>query len=67
MILTDILKICIIELPKFITYAKKIKLKNLNLWVEFITNPEVGIMVDVNDKKSVKETKQAINKALKSK
>lgn len=33
LILTDVLKICIIELPKYIKY--KVNNQNLNLWTEF--------------------------------
>ena len=62
-ILTDVLELVIIELPKYIRYANKEKKENLNLWLEFIKNPEVTIMKDNKDEKSTKETKQAIKKA----
>ena len=62
-ILTDIMEIVIIELPKYLKYAKKEKKKNLNLWLEFIRNPEVKIMPNQNDENNVKETKEAIKKA----
>ena len=62
-ILTDVLEIVIIELPKYMKYAKKEKRENLNLWLEFIKNPEVVIMSNENDEKGIKETKEAIKKA----
>ncbi|MBO5003989.1 MAG: Rpn family recombination-promoting nuclease/putative transposase [Clostridia bacterium] len=62
-VLTDVLEIYIIELPKYSKYAVNEKIESLNLWVKFIKNPEVIIMVNKNDSKEVKETKQAINKA----
>ena len=62
-ILTDVLEIVIIELPKYMKYAKKEKRKNLNLWLEFFKNPEVKIMLNENDEKDIKETKDAIKKA----
>lgn len=65
-ILTDVLEIVIIELPKYMKYAKKDKRENLNLWLEFFKNPEVIIMANENDEKNVKETKEAIKKAQKN-
>lgn len=65
-ILTDILEIYIIELPKFLRYVKNKNTKNLNLWVEFIRNPEVIFMNEENDDKTVEETKNAIEKAKKN-
>lgn len=62
-ILTDVLELVIIELPKYMKYAKKEKRENLNLWLEFFKNPEVIIMVNENDNKNIKETKEAIKKA----
>lgn len=62
-VLTDVLEIYIIELPKYSKYAVNEKIESLNLWVKFIKNPEVVIMINKNDSKTVKETKQAINKA----
>lgn len=62
-ILTDALEIYIIELPKFMKYAQSKKSDNLNLWISFINNPEVVIMAENNDSKSIKETKTAINEA----
>lgn len=34
-ILTDVLELVIIELPKYMKYAKREKRENLNLWLEF--------------------------------
>lgn len=62
-ILTDVLEIVIIELPKYRKYAKKEKRNNLNLWLEFFENPEVIIMANENDSKEIKETKKAIKEA----
>lgn len=62
-ILTDVLELVIIELPKYMKYAKKEKRENLNLWLEFFENPEVRIMSNENDEKNIKETKEAIKKA----
>ena len=62
-ILTDIMEIVIIELPKYLKYARNKKRENLNLWLEFIKNPEVRIMTNQNDEKDIKETKKAIKKA----
>ena len=62
-ILTDVLEIVIIELPKYMKYAKKEKRENLNLWLEFFKNPEVIIMANENDENNIKETKEAIRKA----
>ena len=62
-ILTDVLELVIIELPKYMKYAKKEKRGNLNLWLEFFKNPEVIIMANENDEKNIKETKEAIKKA----
>ena len=53
-ILTDVMEIYIIELPKFKEYKTKSKNKMLNSWVEFIKNPEVNIMGEEN-----KELKKA--------
>ena len=62
-ILTDVLEICIIELPKYTKYAQNKGYENINLWIKFIKNPEVVIMKNKNDSQEIKETKQAINKA----
>ena len=62
-ILTDVLELVIIELPKYIKYAKKEKRQNLNLWLEFLKNPEVIIVANENDSKDIRETKNAIKNA----
>jgi len=62
-VLTDVFEVVIIELPKYMKYAKKEKRENLNLWLKFLENPEVKIMQNENDNEEVKETKQAIKKA----
>ena len=62
-ILTDVLEIVIIELPKYVKYAKKVKRENLNLWLEFFKNPEVIIMANESEEKNIIETKDAIKKA----
>ena len=63
--MTDVLKICIIELPKYIKY--KVNNPNLNLWTEFLENPEVINMSekDIENEKdeSIKTTKKAIKQA----
>jgi len=56
-ILTDILEIYIIELPKFNKY-KNSNAKNLNSWVKFINNPEVVDMSEEN--KKIKEAKEIL-------
>ena len=43
-ILTDVMEIYIIELPKFERYKEKTKNNILNSWVKFINNPEVEDM-----------------------
>lgn len=48
-ILTDVLEIYIIELPKFSKYLHMHKSQNLDLWVNFIKNFEVNVMSDNND------------------
>ena len=59
-VLTDAFEAIIIELPKFIKYAENSKSKCLNLWVNFIKNPEVKFMFNENDSKEIKETKKSI-------
>ena len=63
LILTDVLKICIIELPKYIKY--KVNNPNLNLWTEFLENPEVINMSkkDIEKDESLKTTKKALKQA----
>ena len=48
-ILTDVLEIYIIELPKFSKYLHMHRSLNLDLWVNFIKNFEVKIMADDNN------------------
>ena len=62
-ILTDAMEICIIELPKLTRYAKNTNKERLNLWVEFIKNPGVKIMINENDDKETVETKETIQEA----
>ena len=53
-ILTDVMEIYIIELPKFEKYQEKTDNNILNSWVKFIKNPEVKNMEENN-----KELKKA--------
>ena len=53
-ILTDVMEIYIIELPKFEKYKENTKNNILNSWVKFINNPEVKDM-----EKNNKELKKA--------
>lgn len=62
-VLTDAFEACIIELPKFVKYAESSKSKSLNLWVQFIKNPEVKFMFNEDDDVELKETKEAISLA----
>lgn len=66
-ILTDVVQVYIIELPKFERFAKNSKSENLNLWTKFIKNPEVKIMdentTNNNDSTELQETRQAILEA----
>ena len=62
-VLTDVFEAVIIELPKYIKYAEKDKRESLNLWLKFLKNPEVKVMVSENDDENLKETKKAIAKA----
>lgn len=55
-ILTDVMEIYIIELPKFEKYKKKANNK-LNSWVKFIENPEV---VDMSENKEVCKAKRVL-------
>ncbi len=47
-ILTEVMEIYIIELPKFNKYKDKTQNKSLNSWVKFIENPEVIDMKEAN-------------------
>ena len=64
-ILTDTLKICIIELPKYVKY--KGNNNSLNLWTEFFRNPEVMKMskenIEHEKDEKLKRTKTAIIEA----
>ena len=55
-ILTDVMEIYIIELPKFERYKEKAN-KNLNSWVKFIENPEV---VDMKENEDVSKAKKVL-------
>ena len=55
-ILTDVMEIYIIELPKFEKYKEKTENK-LNSWVKFIENPEV---VDMKENKEVCKAKKVL-------
>ena len=55
-ILTDVMEIYIIELPKFEKYKEKAN-KNLNSWVKFIENPEV---VDMKENKNISKAKKVL-------
>ena len=55
-ILTDVMEIYIIELPKFEKYKEKTDNK-LNSWVKFIENPEV---VDMKENKEVGKAKKVL-------
>lgn len=59
-VLTDVMEIYIIELPKFKKYKDKVKNNTLNSWVKFIENPEV---IDMSEQD--KKTNEVINKARK--
>ena len=47
-VLTDVMEIYIIELPKFNKYKEKTDNSKLNSWVKFIENPEVVKMQETN-------------------
>lgn len=57
-ILTDVMEIYIIELPKFEKYKKKTNNSELNGWIKFINNPEVIKMEEVN--KDVNKAKKVL-------
>lgn len=48
-ILTDLMEIYIIELPKLERYKEKVGNKTLNLWTKFIKNPEVIKIEDMSE------------------
>ena len=62
-VLTDALEIYIMELPKLTKYAKNTNKERLNLWAEFIKNPEVKIMENKEDDENTIETKKSIKEA----
>ena len=55
-ILTDVMEIYIIELPKFNRYKEKTD-QRLNSWVRFIENPEV---VDMKENKEIGKAKKVL-------
>ena len=57
-ILTDVMEICIIELPKFGKYKNDSSKVFLNLWIKFIENPEVITMNESN--KMVSKAKKVL-------
>lgn len=59
-VLTDMMEICIIELPKFSKYKNKTKNDTLNTWIKFIENPEV---IDMSEKnKAIIKAKEELDK-----
>lgn len=64
-ILTDAMEIYIIELPKLTRYTNNTNKERLNLWVEFIKNPGVKIMINESDDEKTIETKETIKEAQK--
>lgn len=57
-VLTDVMEIYIIELPKFKKYSKKKGQEELDEWIKFIENPEVITMNESN--KEIKEAKKVL-------
>ena len=57
-VLTDVMEIYIIELPKFEKYKNKTINDELNLWMKFINNPGVINMNDAN--KEIKQAKKVL-------
>ena len=57
-ILTDVLELYIIELPKFTRYNGNKKYTKLDEWIKFIENPEVIDMENTN--KEVKKAKEVL-------
>lgn len=57
-VLTDVMEIYIIELPKFEKYKDKTINDDLNLWIKFINNPEVIKMDNAN--KEIKRAKKVL-------
>ena len=56
--LTDVMELYIIELPKFEKYKEKTNNNTLNSWVKFIENPEVIDMGEANEK--IKKSKEVL-------
>lgn len=62
-ILTDVIELYIIELPKFIKYKENSK-EHMNSWLKFIENPEVVKMDEHSEiKKAKKELEKISNNA----
>ena len=57
-ILTDVLELYIIELPKFTRYSGEEKYAELDEWIKFIKDPEVIDMENTN--KEVKKAKEVL-------
>ena len=57
-ILTDVMELYIIELPKFIKY-KENKKKQVDLWLKFIENPEV---VNMDENTAIKKAQKELEK-----
>ena len=57
-ILTDVMEIYIIEVPKFSKYRGKEEQNDLNNWVEFIESPEVVNMNESNE--AIKKAKEVL-------
>mgnify|MGYP004620811715 FL=1 len=57
-ILTDVLELYIIELPKFTRYSGNKKYAELDEWIKFIKDPEVIDMENTN--KEVKKAKEVL-------
>ena len=57
-ILTDVMELYIIELPKFIKY-KENKKKNVDSWLKFIENPEV---VNMDENAAIKKAQKELKK-----
>jgi len=57
-VLTDVMEIYIIELPKFEKYKEKTQNNALNLWMKFINNPGVMKMEEAN--MEIKQAKKVL-------
>ncbi len=55
-ILTDVMELYIIELPKFVKYRENSK-EQVNLWLKFIENPEV---VKMDENVEIKKAKKGL-------